>query len=62
MMVSGGRHPRHRKHRQAAGPQKNPTAAPTADGDNPPLKDRHFCLRNKCNRIEVALADNPPDG
>jgi hypothetical protein len=35
---------------------------PTADGDNPPLKDSHSCFGNKCNCNGVALTDNPPDG
>jgi hypothetical protein len=62
MMVSGGRHPVTANTDKPLAPQKNPSVTPTADGDNPPLKNRHSCLRNKCNRIEVALADNPPDG
>jgi len=61
-MVSGGRHPVTANTDKPLAAQKNPPATPAADGDNPPLKDRHSYLRNQCNRIKVALADNRPDG
>jgi hypothetical protein len=40
--------------------KKIPNVTPAADGGNPPVKNRHSSLRNKCNRNEVALTDNPP--